>query len=236
MGLRGGGLLVLLAAAPLLAQQQTPGPGPTAPTQTTEVRGTVPDLSGRWLVALRLGTTQRNPAVVTLRFWDVTAPGGVPRVEDRPVRLPPAMAERQKQAGVTWTPTPADLRELVAAWNDLPVEERGVATVKTEIDEKSRFDDLLKSEEAARDAAWALRQTVTFQPGGGRPVRELVVLGIDAQTPTGFRGKAALVMLAMAPFPVPISLRGTVDMYRLEERRGLVARMLDTLSGCGRRP
>lgn len=233
------GLALVLAASlapgvpPLRANESSSEAGRIP--QTTEVQGSVPDLRGRWLVLLRLGTAADQPAILIPRFWEVDETGGGPRVLERFVRLPAAMAGRQKETGVQWVPAAADLDELARGWGALPPEDRPLASLKTELVERGRFDELLKGEEALGAAQWAVRQTAEFQPGQSRPVREITIVGVEDTTPTGFRGKAAYVMLAMAPFPVPVALRGTVDLYRLDApKRGFFRGILDAFAGCGR--
>lgn len=226
-------LVVLLSGA---ARADAP-PEETPPIpQTTELQGTVPDLRGRWLVVLRLGTAADQPAIFIPRFWDVEGTAAEPRVLERFVRLPADMAGRQKETGVQWVPTTADLAELKRGWQTLPPEtDRPLASLKTELVERSRFDELMTKEDALSAAQWGVRQTAEFQPGQARPVREITLLGIEETTPGGFRGKAAYVMLAMAPFPVPVALRGTVDLYRVEApERGFLGRLMDAFAGCGR--
>ncbi len=226
--------LAVLAVRPELVVGESPADGKTI-SQTTEVQGTVPDLRGRWLILVRLGTSADQPAVITPRFWDVALEGGHPRVEERFVALPTAVAARQKEAGVHWTPSPADLEEIARSWNELPAEDRGVVAVKTELVERARYDEVLTAEQALGGSEWAVRQTCEFRPGEGRPAREVSLLGIEASTATGFRGKAAYVMVAMAPFPIHVALRGTVDLYRLDAPKpGLLQRILGLFAGCGR--
>lgn len=240
-------LLALLPTAPAPAQQPaptaaTPPPAAGAPTETppapaesTTVKGTLPDLAGRWLLLMRLATTPGQAAVQVLRFLDVRAGEGGLQVSDRSVGLPQAMAERQKKPGGSWAPSAEDLKELAAAWDDLPVQERWLSSIAIELNGSDQFDDVLSKEPTTKDARWALRETFLYREGTGRPAREFTAIGAREQTPAGWTGTAALVILAMAPFPVPIALRGDFDLYRIETpARGFLSRLGAIFSGCGR--
>jgi len=73
---------------------------------------------------------------------------------------------------------------------------------------------------------------------GGQAVRTTYsVFGVRNYTPTVFGGTAIIATLAVAPFPMPITLKGDFQAYRLGEvaPRSVFQRLSDLFSGCGRR-
>lgn len=242
---------VLLVALAVRAQEPVPAPAPTTTTtvaevvepttQTTEVVGTPPDLTGRWFLLADLAF-QNNPArVLVPAFWDVTSTDGKVDVQVRFVGLPPEVSASFKEASnarTSWSPTPEQLDAIRAAWDTLPPEDRGLASVETKLVGKDAFDDTIKGEASVKDSLWVAQTMGNFHQGGGRPVREVVIYGANAQTDEGWSGNYMSVAVANAPFPVPIQLGGTFRMWRMDARpaRGILARIGDWFAGCGRKP
>lgn len=236
-------MLRLLATMALLAFAPCRGLAPagdvaeTPPEQTTAVRGTVPDLTGHWLVLSYIAVGDNVRTVAAL--WEVTAPEGTARVELRFVALPAtvqASLDQANEANSRWEPSAQQLQDLRNAWATLAPETRGASKVETMIDGRDAFDETLKKDETTKDSPFVIRQMVSYLPGAQRPIKDVLVYGVTEQLPDGFGGKYVSASIAAAPFPVPISFKGTFRMYRLESvpARGLFARLLDVFSGCGR--
>lgn len=244
-----GGVVVMDRVA---AQDEPPAaPGADAPAppaakpdvtskataHETIAAGSLPDLSGRWLVLNDLDLAGKNRTVAS--FWEVTERDGDPVVTERFVNLPIALhdaLEGRNAAAEKWEPTPDELATLRTSWGDLPDQMRGVAAVRNEIWARDAFIDEIAQEPATKDAEWVVRQTYQFQPGGSRPVRQVNVFGALEATATGWAGTYSGVAVAAAPFPVPIPYNGTFRMIRLDPApaRGLLARLADLFAGCGR--
>jgi len=79
--------------------------------------------------------------------------------------------------------------------------------------------------------------TTDFNPGGQRPMREVLLYGAKEQQSDGWRGAYASATIAAAPFPIPISFAGTFRMYQLElvPRRRFLERIFDLFTGCARK-
>jgi hypothetical protein len=230
-------LLALCLAPALLLRADEPPPKP-ALTQTTEVLGAPPDFTGRGLVLADLHLPDGNHLNVA-HFWDVSTKDGKVVVDDRQVQFPPAQREKLDEANkahALWTPTTADLEAIRDAWANLPADDRGIESTEHRIVGKDAFDEMLKNEELTQNAQWVVQQSSSFRPNEGRPVREVLIWGGLEATPDGFSGNHMSVAVAAAPFPIPISFKGTFRMYRMESlpQRGFVARLLDVFAGCGR--
>jgi hypothetical protein len=230
-------LLVLLGALwPFPARCDEP-----PPEQTTHVAGTVPDLVGRWLFVARVEVAPKSPLVTTTTsLWDVTLADGKPVVTLRQVELPHGLQEslgKASAAHTVWEPTPRELADLGEGWASLPAAERGIGHVDTKITGSDAFDDVMKGEERMKDARFVVQQVVDFRPGTGRPIKDVFIYGALEPLPDGWSGNYMSATIAPTPVPIPITLNGTFRAYRLESvaKRGLVARILDVFSGCGRR-
>jgi hypothetical protein len=237
-------------AAALLATADEPSAPPTTPTtlpakpikaeQHSTVVGTPPpDLEGRWFAVAHLGLPGGNRRT-SPAFWEVTRAAGQPSLAVRLVSLPPtqqAAVDQANAAGKEWSPTPDDLPVIAAGWDNLQPEPVQIARVDTEIIGHDGFDEPLKAEERTKDALWVVRQNFTFAPSGAPMIRQVIIYALLAPEGRGYSGNYDVVMLAAAPFPIPISLRGSVQLYRLPSasRGGLIGRVLDLFKGCGRR-
>ena len=217
------------AAAPDISTKAT--------THETVAKGTLPSLTGRWMVVNDLDLNGRVRGVPA--FWEVTEQDGKPVIVERFVTLPLDLnqdLDQKNAAGEKWEPTDQELQAILAAWDELPDQMRGVASVRNEIWGPDAFIDEIKKEQATKDAEWVVRQVYQFVPGGNRPVRQVNIFGTLAETPRGFSGNYSGVAVAMAPFPVPIQYEGTFRMIRLDAppARGLFGRIADMFKGCGR--
>jgi hypothetical protein len=210
------------------------------PEQTTHVAGTVPDLAGRWLIVAQVEISPSSAlATSTTSLWDVAVTDGKPVVTLRLVDLPPILQEslgKASAAHVAWEPTTRELADLGEAWASLPATERGIGHVDTKITGSDAFDDVMKGEERMKGARFMIQQVVDFRPGTGRPIKDVYIYGAMEQRPDGWTGNYMSASVAPTPVPIPITLKGTFRAYRLEavSKRGLLARLLDVFSGCGR--
>jgi hypothetical protein len=242
-------LLVCAAAGAHAQVTPTPpiaqAPAPSAPatpgelTQTTTVHGTPVDLSGQWLVLFEMTT---NGVRRTMPFLlDIGPKDGRPEVAERFVDLPPEITtvlEQHNKAQTTWEPTAAELGSLAVAWPELAKADRGVLKVTTDVWEPSALAEAQRGGPEMQGAMWVMREAYEFAPGGQRPSSEVNVFVGTARAGSGWTGNALVAQVIAAPFPLPITLRGTFRMYKLDAAtappRGLLERILDAFSGCRR--
>ncbi len=233
------GLLAALGASAAVNGEEGPPPGSVEPkAQTTIVEGTVPDLEGRWLLLASLGVAQGAKRIVPSAL-DVRRSDGKLEIRERHVVLPPAQNEAlrrgNEELGGVWTPTDADLAAIGAAWESLQIEDRGIATMTHILTGRDAYGDDLKNDAMTKDAAWVLRQTYAFEPGGNRPTTQANILATLDSSGGRYSGKYLAVAVAAAPFPVPIKFEGTFVMIPVGHARPWWARIADVFSGCNGR-
>ncbi len=238
-----GLLLATIAAAdePSTTIPATPPSTAAVPTppaeQSTTARGAVPDLVGRWLAVGIVKLPNGRERTVT-GMWDVTRKDGGQVLTTRFLGLPPPQQQAVEKANAAeqgWKPTPDEVAAIATAWDTLPVQDPKIATIATELVARDAFDEPMKTEAISKDALFIVRQAEVFHSTATPSLRQVNLYAVTAPTPTGYTGNFTLAMVAAAPFPIPITLNGTTDLYRLDAApKGLVARLLDLFRGCGR--
>jgi hypothetical protein len=229
------------ATAPTGQPTAPTGAAPSGPQYSTRVEGTVPDLTGRWLALTQVKPPQGGPTVYTVvQRWEVVTVDGKPQVDVRFVKLTPALDEQLTAAnkdGRAWEPDVGQLQELRDAWSALPPDDRGAATVETVVMGKDAFPDAAKTDEQMKGAEFLIQISIGYNPGAERPIRDVLLYGVTGPERFGYRGNYASVTVAAAPVPIPIALKGTFRLYRLESVQGpgLLQRILGIFAGCGRR-
>ena len=234
---RGPGALLLVAAvATRLGAQTTTTTSPGAPAveEQTQVRGTLPDLAGRWLVlpvvSVAGGASRTIPSV-----WEITTRDGKPVLHERLVILPDEQSKALDRANdelhVAWEPSQHDLDAIARAWDALTPEPRGVVKMTHELVGRDAFDDAFKKEKETADAQWAVRQVYGFEPGGNHPATQVNLFGITREEQGVYSGHYIALTVVSAPFPVPIKFEGTVRLLPLG-RRSFWTRLGDLFAGC----
>ena len=122
-------MLVAGSAVAMLLVPPSAGGQPTAPVapraiQRTTVAGTAPPIEGRSLVLVHLGAGTGGAGRELAVLWDVGRGAGGLEVVERFVLLPEPQ-QKALQRG-RWQPSPADLRAIAQAWDDLRPETRGI--------------------------------------------------------------------------------------------------------------
>ncbi len=232
--------MALAACKGVEGQPAAPAPGAAvAAVQETKVLGTPPDLAGRWLSLGWIELTDGR-AVSAPMFWEITVHDGKPVMTHRFVSLPPALKAAVDKAdadGKPWEPTPDDLDQLRAGWESLQPTDMHIAKLTNEISGRDGFDDNVKAEERSKDSIWLVRQRMDFDAKAAPTIRQVMVYSALAPRGGDYTGNFDIATVAAAPFPVPLSYKGTFRLYHLGEPpapRGFLGRLLDTFKGCGR--
>ena len=231
-------MLVAGSAVAMLLVPPSAGGQPTAPVapraiQRTTVAGTAPPIEGRSLVLVHLGAGTGGAGRELAVLWDVGRGAGGLEVVERFVLLPEPQ-QKALQRG-RWQPSPADLRAIAQAWDDLRPETRGVRQVQTDVFGADGFTAEVKGDPTAEGARWVVRQTYLFAPAPGvpRPSQEVNVLAATSVEQGVTTGRYLSVTVAAAPVPMPIRLAGTFELIPLPAASWWV-RLLDAFRGCNR--
>ena len=238
----------LLLSAPVGAQPQPGAPAEQAPPEETGPpkqeavsAGTLPeDLLGRWLVVGWVGIRDDEHAKTTTGLWNVTLEDAQIVFNENYREMPKRIAGLLTDANSedkAWRPTPQDLSELASAWDTLPERDPKIATQRNEIYGKDGFDRDFQNEEQTKNAIWAARQTAFFRRSAAPSVRSINVFGATEARDGGYAGNYTAATIAAAPFPIPITLKGKFQMYRVsgpiepKSKKGFWASLF---SGCGK--
>ena len=234
-------LAVCAAAAPADEPAAPSGAEAAGPKYTTKVQGTVPDLTGRWLVVTQVKPPGSSMVFTVAQPWEVTTGDGKPHVVVRFVKLTPELEGQLTAANKetrAWEPSPAQLQDVRDAWSSLPPNDRGADTVETILMGRDSFLDAVKTDPEMKDAQFLVQININYNPGAQRPMRDVLLYGVTGPEGTGYRGNYASATIAAAPVPIPIALKGTFHLYRLDDAHGpgLLQRILGMFAGCGRTP
>lgn len=217
-----------------------PAPPPVA-TQETTIHGEPPaSLVGRWLVLTWLNLP-KDKVRTNVAFWQIDGEGAARKLSVRFAGLPAAQRTAINGAndeGLAWHPQEADLAAIAGAWDGLVPEEPYVTRVSTDLSTRDAFDEVLKGDESTSDADWVVRQTREFDRRAAPKIQEALVYSVKGATDGGWTGRHVSVTVAAALIAVPITFKGTFQLYPMAaaaRRQGLMARLLDVFSGCGRR-
>ena len=235
-------LVVLLASLPVEATDTTePQPIPP-PEQHTVARGTPPqDLPGRWM-AVGWIELPNGKARTTPTLWEIKRDDQLV-LTVRFAELPPAVQKALDDANTAeqqWRPSPVDIAQLAAAWDALPPSAPGLVSIQNEIVARDAFDQTFTSDAKTREALWVVRQVEQYHPSAAPAIKTINVYAVLEPREGGYFGNFTTATLAAVPLPIPITLSGTFQMYRVDggaasPRRGFLGRLMDFLQGCGRR-
>src|SRR5262245_11340592 len=175
-------LLVLVLAAPRLATADEPQAAP-ATTFSTTVHGTVPDLTGRWLLVANVtpkGQQQGGSIPITLG-WDITRRDGTPYLVMRWGGLPPGLKASYDAAveqRAAWEPSEEQLREMRDSWDTVAPDHPPVDSFETTITGSDAFTEELKADETTKDAKFVVQTVTNFTPGPDRPTKDAMVFAV----------------------------------------------------------
>jgi hypothetical protein len=121
-----------------------------------------------------------------------------------------------QKAEKPWLPTDKDLALLKSSWNTLKPSGRDeFSKIEWKVQTSDKFDDNLKLDATTKDAKFTITGNQEMIPKPNVPKTNIVVFGIEDMRGGVLSGKHTRAMMASAPFPIPIEMRGTFKMYKL---------------------
>lgn len=126
--------------------------------------------------------------------------------------------DKAQKAEKPWIPTDKDLAVLKSSWNDLKPSGRDeFSKIEWKITASDKFDDNLRLDATTRDAKFVITGNQEMIPKPNVPKTNIVVYGVEQVKGETLAGKHTRAMMASAPFPLPIEMRGTFKMYRVAD-------------------
>jgi len=237
-------IVLCVAGPPLRAEDEvsttttTSPPAVAAVKVTTEVQGTVPkDLVGRWIavsqVKLMSGQVRPIPRTFEIRqgaeHLEVSAasePGGTvaPKIN------------AAAASGQTWTPTEEDLRTIDQGWKPIEPDPKSYAALEYKIIGADAYPPEFQNDETTKGSQFAITFRETY--AGQQAVRNSYsVYAIRDRTKNELKGTSLLTTLAVAFVPMPITLKGDFQAYRVgaAAETSFFERLSSFFSGCGKR-
>jgi hypothetical protein len=233
-------LVLSLASVQVGASHAAEPPPVPPPEQHTIVRGTAPQaLTGRW-IAVGWIELPGDKARTTVTLWEITEKDDQPVLTVRFAALSPELESARQDADRAekqWHPQPHDIAQLAATWDGLPPIDPRLVSVQSEIVARDGFDQAFKTEPKTRDAVWAVRQVEKYHASAAPAIQTINVYAVLGPREGGYFGNFTTATVAAAPLPIPITLNGTFQLYRVGDvpSRGFFDRLMDMFRGCGRR-
>jgi hypothetical protein len=234
--------LVAGAFCALVVAWGAAGAGAVEIVEQTQVAGTLPlDLRGVWLVVPTVEFPNSKRALAWI--YEIGGEPGAPRFrlvqKNLPGRLGKAL-EAAQAAEQTWEPSAADLRELARRWEDLAPPTDEVSSASYRVAGPDGYDDALKKDESTAGSSFAIVVTEMYVPRPNHTSQSVFSYGARELSPDLITGSHVQGTVIAAPFPIPLSFKGTFRMYRIApaERdwrwkvRLLLTGLTDGLRGC----
>jgi hypothetical protein len=115
-----------------------------------------------------------------------------------------------------WVPTSKDLATLKSSWSTLKPNGRDdFSKIDWKIATSDKYDDNLKIDPTTKDAKFTLSGNQEMIPKPNVPKTNIVIYGFEQVQGDKLSGKHTRAMMASAPFPMSIDMKGVFDMYKL---------------------
>jgi hypothetical protein len=232
-------LAALVVLLPTLVAADEPG-GTAAPatlTEKTDVEGTVPrDILGRWLVVtqIKLPSGLITP---TARMIEIRRGREHPEVFLRRGELPEPVSTKTRQAAAAsqpWTPADGDLHAVAEQW-DTPVPlAANYGSIESKLIGADAYPREFQVDETTKGSSFAITIREAFT---GQTLQSTYsVFAVRQQREARLDGTFVMSSIAVAPFPIPITLKGDFQAYRVAAPPAPPwwQRLLDVFSGCRR--
>jgi hypothetical protein len=124
--------------------------------------------------------------------------------------------DKAQKAEKPWDPTDKDLAVFKSSWNHMKPSGRDeFSKIEWKITGSDKFDDNLRLDATTRDAKFVIVGNQELIPKPNVPKSNIVVYGVEQVKDETLAGKHTRAMMAAAPFPIPIEMRGTFKMYKI---------------------
>jgi hypothetical protein len=137
------------------------------------------------------------------------------------VALPEKMDEelqKAQKAEKTWTPTRDNLAELGKSWASLKPSGRDeVSKIEWKVVAKDKYDEQLQIDPTLKGSKFSITANQEMIPKPNTPRQNILVYGVRPGAPGVLEGLHVRAMMASAPFPLSIEMKGTFKMYHIAD-------------------
>lgn len=137
------------------------------------------------------------------------------------VAMPPEIDEPMQKAQKEekpWTPARKDLALLKSSWSSLKPSGRDeISKIEWKVTAASKFDDQLQIDPTTKDAKFAITANQEMLPKPNVPKTNVLVFGARKISDDLIEGPHVRAMMASAPFPIPIEMKGSFKMYKVAD-------------------
>ena len=219
------------------AQEAAPGEAKAEVTQTTEVGGEIPaDLLGRWVafphVKLPSGLLRHFA-----RLWEISEGDEHYELLLHRANVPQEVSKKldgASESGEPWEASPEDIKLVSDKWDELTPSSGAAGKIENKLLAAGSYPPEFERDVVTKDSEYALVFNEVF--GGGRQSisRTYSIFAIRKREPDRVTGTFITSSMAMAPFPIPITLKGDFEAYRVGKppAPSLIQRILRVFSGC----
>jgi hypothetical protein len=126
-----------------------------------------------------------------------------------------------QKAEEPYEPSDRELALLRSSWQSLtPVKDTEYSRIEWKIVAAAHYDQGLQVDPNVQGSTFAISGTQSMVPRPGQPNKNIVVYGIREATDTVMSGGHVRAMMATAPFPIPIELKGDFKMIKVADLPG----------------
>jgi hypothetical protein len=224
-------------AAQQPAQKAAPSGANTEVKQTTEVGGKIPaEFLGRWVafahVKLPSGLLRHFARLWEIREGDehyelLLQRGNVPQEISR--KLDDATA-----AGEPWEASPEDIKLISERWDQLMTNSGAAGKIENKLLAAGSYPPEFERDVVTKGSEYAIVFNEVFGGGNQSISRTYSIFAVRKREPDRMTGTFITSSMAMAPFPIPITLKGDFEAYRVGKPTppSFIQRVLRVFSGC----
>ena len=220
------------------AQEAAPADAKAELTQTTEVGGEIPaEFLGRWVafphVKLPSGLVRHFARLWEIREGDehyelILHRANVPQEVNK--KLDDATA-----AGEPWEASPEDIKLVSDKWDELIPSSGAGGKIENKLLAAGSYPPEFERDVVTKDSEYAIVFNEVFGGGGRQSIsRTYSIFAVRKREPDRVTGTFITSSMAMAPFPIPITLKGDFEAYRVGKppAPSFIQRVLRVFSGC----
>ncbi|HEY2386096.1 MAG TPA: hypothetical protein VGK30_03980 [Candidatus Binatia bacterium] len=126
--------------------------------------------------------------------------------------------EKAQHENKIWAPSAKELAELKTGWSTLkPSGKDEISKIDWKVIAHDKYDDNFQMDPTTQNAKFAISGNEEMLPKPNVPKTNIIIYGADDIKPNMITGKHTRAMMATAPFPIPIEMKGTFRMYRVAD-------------------